>query len=86
MELSDKNGIEMPEKIPDFIMVKLLQQEIGKLKSYIDELENIKSVKKQLNYKEQIKNLEGQNRKLKNMVNKLLVQINNYQEIDKNSI
>ena len=38
---------EMPEKIPDWILVKELRIEIGKLTSYIHELEDSLKVEKQ---------------------------------------
>ena len=68
------NQSDMPEKIPDFIMVKILRQEIGKLKSYIDELESMKNVNLYKAHKETFQNLKKKNKDLKGMVNKLLVE------------
>ena len=68
------NESDMPEKIPDFIMVKILQQEIGKLKSYIEELESMKNVNLYKAHKEMFLKLRKKNKDLKMMVNKLLVE------------
>lgn len=68
------NESDMPEKIPDFIMVKILQQEIGKLKSYIEELESMKNVNLYKAHKETFQNLKKKNKDLKGMLNKLLVE------------
>ena len=70
----DNDESEMPEKIPDFIMVKILQQEIGKLKSYIEELESMKNVNLYKAHKEMFLKLRKKNKDLKMMVNKLLVE------------
>lgn len=70
----DNDESEMPEKIPDFIMIKILQQEIGKLKSYIEELESMKNVNLYKAHKETFLNLKKKNKDLKGMVNKLLVE------------
>lgn len=69
--MSKKDSIYGLEKIPDSEIVKIQNIEIGKLKSYIEELE---AYKKGINISDQlhnrIKKLENKNIELNNILNK----------------
>lgn len=66
----------MPEKIPDYILLKEAQKEIGKLNAYVEELEDelkkyttvtpeeLKEIKKSIVYKQQKDKITELNRKI----------------------
>jgi regulator of replication initiation timing len=59
---------DYPEKIPDFILLREAYKEIGKLKSYIAELEDTTEIG---NLKKKIQSLEDSNKQLRSNCSKL---------------